>query len=49
MEKEFAEAKNCGMDIIEGIGPVPEFWENGFAYFLTRSAGGHKVEYCKVL
>lgn len=49
LEKEFAEAKACKMDIIEGIVPVPEFWDNGFAYFLVHSAGGEKVEYCKIL
>ena len=49
LETEFEEAKACGMEIIEGIEQVPEFWENGFAYFLVYSPGGEKVEYCKVL
>ena len=49
LEKEFEEAKACGMEIIEGIEQVPEFWENGFAYFLVYSPGGEKVEYCRVL
>lgn len=49
LDKEFEEAKACKMDIIEGIEQVPEFWENGFAYFLVYSPGGEKVEYCKVL
>lgn len=49
LEKEFAHAKEAGMDIIEGIVEVPEFWENGFQYFLVYGAGGEKVEYCKVL
>lgn len=49
LEKEFAEAKACGMDIIEGIEQVPEFWEHGFAYFLVHAPGGEKVEYCRVL
>ncbi len=49
LEQEFAAAKAAGMEIIEGIEYVPEFWEKGFAYFLTRAAGGEKVEYCKVL
>lgn len=48
IEKEFQEAQNCGMDIIEGIIQVPEFWENGFEYFLVYSDSGEKVEYCRV-
>ena len=46
---EFARAKEAGMFIIEGICDVPTFWERGFQYFLTRSAGGEKIEYCWVL
>lgn len=49
IEKEFAEAKACKMNIIEGIVDVPEFWDNGFRYFLVYSVGGEKVEYCKVV
>lgn len=49
IEKEFAHAKDGGMDIIEGIVEVPEFWDNGFRYFLVYGAGGEKVEYCRVL
>ncbi|GEM_PF-1947106 len=49
LEKELAAAKAAGMEIIEGIEQVPEFWDHGFAYILTRAAGGEKVEYCKVL
>lgn len=49
LEQEFEEARACGMEIIEGIEQVPEFWENGFAYFLVYSSGGEKVEYCRVL
>jgi catechol 2,3-dioxygenase-like lactoylglutathione lyase family enzyme len=49
IEKEFAEAKRQELLIIEGIVDIPEFWEKGFRYFLVRSPGGEKVEYCKVL
>lgn len=42
-------AKACGMDIIEGVVPVPEFWDRGFEYLLVHSEGGEKVEYCRVL
>ena len=48
VEKELQEARRCGMDIIEGVVQVPEFWDNGFEYFLVHSAGGEKVEYCRV-
>lgn len=49
LEKEFEEAKACGMEIIEGIEEVPEFWDHGFLYFLVYGAGGEKVEYCHVV
>ena len=49
LEKEFAHAKELGLDIIEGICDVPTFWDNGFRYFLVHSAGGEKIEYCRVL
>lgn len=49
VDKELEEAEKCGMDIIEGVVQVPEFWDNGFEYFLVHSAGGEKVEYCRVL
>lgn len=49
LELEFAHAKEAGMDIIEGIVDIPEFWDNGFRYFLVRGAGGEKVEYCRVV
>lgn len=48
IEKEFVEAKRCQLDIIEGIVQVPEFWENGFEYFLVHTSTGEKVEYCRV-
>ena len=48
IEKEFEEANNCQLDIIEGIVQVPEFWEHGFEYFLVHAATGEKVEYCRV-
>lgn len=48
IKKEYEEAICQGMEIIEGIIEIPEFWENGFEYFLVRSPGGEKVEYCKV-
>lgn len=46
---EFAHAKEEGMEVIEGICDVPTFWDNGFQYFLVRSAGREKIEYCWVL
>ena len=49
LEKEFAHAKEVGMEIIEGLVDVPEFWENGFRYFLVYSEGREKIEYCRVL
>lgn len=49
LERELANAKACGMELIEGICDVPTFWENGFQYFLVRSAGREKIEYCRVL
>lgn len=49
LEAAFLEAKACGMEIIEGIVDIPEFWSHGFRYFLTKSATGEKVEFCKVL
>ncbi|EMS72675.1 VOC family protein [Ruminiclostridium cellobioparum] len=49
IEKEFETAKAEKLDIIEGIVEIPGFWEAGFQYFLVRSPGGEKVEYCKVL
>ena len=33
LEKEFAQAKEEGMDIIEGIVEVPEFWETDSSIF----------------
>ncbi len=49
IEKEFETAKAEQLEIIEGIVEIPGFWEAGFQYFLVRSPGGEKVEYCKVL
>jgi catechol 2,3-dioxygenase-like lactoylglutathione lyase family enzyme len=43
------ECRASGMDVIEGVADVPTFWTNGLRYVLVRSAGGEKVEYCKVL
>ena len=49
LELEFAHAREAGVEIIEGICDVPEFWDNGFRYFLCRSARREKIEYCRVL
>jgi catechol 2,3-dioxygenase-like lactoylglutathione lyase family enzyme len=49
LEKEFEKAKAQELIIIEGIVDIPEFWDRGFRYFLLRSPGGEKVEFCKVL
>lgn len=49
LEAEMEHAKKLGALIIEGIVDVPEFWDNGFRYFLLRAPGGEKVEFCKVL
>lgn len=46
---EFEKAVKDGMNILEGIVDIPEFWDRGFRYFLVRSKSGEKVEYCKVL
>lgn len=48
IEKEFEKAQKNHLDVIEGIVQVPEFWENGFEYFLVHAATGEKVEYCRV-
>lgn len=49
LEAELQKARALGMQVIEGICTIPEFWENGFQYFLVRSPSGEKVEYCRVL
>lgn len=48
LEAAFTEAKAQQLDILEGIVDIPEFWEHGFRYFLTRSCGKEKIEFCKV-
>ncbi len=49
IEAAFRQAKQDGEHIIEGIVDIPEFWDNGFRYFLVRAAGGERVEFCTVL
>ena len=49
IETAFAQAKRDGLDILEGIIDIPEFWKNGFRYFMTRAATGECVEFCKLL
>ena len=39
------EAEDLEKEFAHGIVEVPEFWENGFQYFLVYGAGGEKVEY----
>ncbi|MEG0048879.1 MAG: VOC family protein [Clostridia bacterium] len=48
LEVTFENAKKDGLEIIEGIVEIPEFWAKGFRYFLTRSQGKEKIEFCKV-
>ncbi len=49
IEAAFRQAREDGEHIIEGIVDIPEFWDNGFRYFLVRAAGGERVEFCTVL
>lgn len=49
IKSEYAQAmKQEGVEVIEGIVHIKEFWDNGFDYFLLRAAGGEKIEYCRV-
>jgi methylmalonyl-CoA/ethylmalonyl-CoA epimerase len=49
VEKAFADAKNMGAEIVEGIVDLPEFWANGYRYFVIKGEGGEKVEFGKIL
>lgn len=49
IENAFAEAKADGLEILEGITDIPEFWDNGVRFFMVKAAGGEKIEFCKVL
>lgn len=49
LEGEYGKAVAEGLEILQGLTDIPSFWDNGFRYFLVKSAEGNKVEICKVL
>lgn len=49
IEASFLSAKTAGEDIIEGIIDLPELWQNGFRYYMVRTAGGERIEFCSIL
>ncbi len=45
VDAAFAQAKKEGLEIIEGIVELPEFWERGYRYFMVKAATGETVEF----
>ena len=49
IEAAFAQAKEEGLNIMEGIVDLPTVWANGYRYFMVYTATGENVEFGKVL
>lgn len=49
VEAAYEQAKQDGLEIISEITNIPEFWDNGFRYFMVKGPCGEKVEFCKIL
>ena len=48
LEKEYKTAVQNNLEILYPITVIPEFWENGFEFFLVKTASGEKMEYCRL-